>query len=476
MTDSDAVASYSADGELPAGWARARLGELGEWFGGGTPSKKRPDFWAGGTVPWLSPKDMGENVLSGTQDLIHESALEESSVKLVPGGSVALVVRSGILERKVPVVYVPFGVTLNQDMKAVVPHEGVSARWLAWAIRSKERFILDNCRKRGTTVASLETAWLLDVEIPLPPLLEQLRIVAALDQQIARIEAGEASLDAARASADTLVHAIRGRFVWPGDGETLPDGWRWGVVGDVLDRIEAGRSFTCLPRPARDGEWGVVKVSAMTWGEFREDENKALPPERDPNPEYEIRSGDILVSRANTFEYVGAPVLVGPTRGKILLSDKSLRLVPKAGFDREWLIHVLSSRPVRAQYSAAATGTSDSMRNISQAVVRAAKIPIPPSDEIRKSVAAKVAEQSQLVEALRMPLDDQADEARILRGALLHAAFTGKLVPQDPADEPASVLLDRVRANREAAAKPPRKRAPRKTRESAAPGQEELPQ
>ncbi|QYA93395.1 restriction endonuclease subunit S [Streptomyces anulatus] len=455
-------------GELPEGWVRATLGELGEWFGGGTPSKRNSNFWTDGTIPWLSPKDMSETVLVGTQDLIHESALRSSPVKLLPAGAVAIVVRSGILERKVPVAYVPFEVTLNQDMKAVVPYRGIDGRWLAATITSQERRILAHCRKHGTTVASLEVSRLMELEIPIPPLAEQHRIVAKLDDQLAHVEVGEAALALAAAKLDDLVHAARFRCVWPTSGNSLPEGWVWGTVGNVLEGIEAGKSFTCLPRVARDGEWGVIKVSAMTWGEFREGENKALPPEREPNPSYEIRDGDILVSRANTVDYVGAPVIVRATRAKLMLSDKSLRLVPKAGVDKDWLIEVLLSRPVRSQYSAAATGTSDSMRNISQGAVRSARIPIPPQGAGQKRVAAAVSDAMRRVIPLKAPLDEQAYEARRLRNALLHAAFTGTLVPQDPDDEPASALLDRIRARRAAdikQAKP--KRAPRKASQAA---------
>ncbi|GAQ67867.1 restriction endonuclease subunit S [Streptomyces scabiei] len=465
-----------ACGDLPEGWSRAKLGELGEWFGGGTPSKKRPEFWTDGTIPWLSPKDMGPDVLVATQDLIHESALDDSPVKLVPAGSVALVVRSGILERKAPVTYVPFDVTLNQDMKAVVPHEGVDGRWLAWAIRAREQHILENCRKHGTTVASLEVSWLLDTEILVPPTEEQNRIVAEIDLQISHIKAGEEAIGDARKRMAALIQAIRSDVLWPTATDSLPPkDWSWGTVGDVLDDIEAGRSFTCLPRPANPGEWGIIKVSAMTWGEFRPDENKALPPDRDPNSAYEIHSGNILISRANTVDYVGAPVLVGPTRGKLLLSDKSLRLVPKQDVDTEWLINILASTPVRAQYSEAATGTSDSMRNISQKVIREARIPIPDSNAKRKELAESVNSRIAMVEEFQAPIMEQANRARVLRAALLHAAFIGTLVPQDPADEPASALLDRIRAARVTAKAAPRKRAPRKPR-PAPPGQGELPE
>ncbi|MER5499294.1 restriction endonuclease subunit S [Streptomyces sp. NPDC002561] len=310
--------------------------------------------------------------------------------------------------------------------------------------------------------------YLAELEIPVPPLAEQRRIVAKLEDQLAHVEAGEAALGLAAKKFEDLIQAVRSRGVWQADGDSLPEGWAWGVVGDVLERIEAGKSFTCLPRSARDDEWGVIKVSAMTWGEFKADENKALPLEREPNHDYEIHSGDILVSRANTVDYVGAPVLVGATRAKLMLSDKSLRLVPKSGTDKNWLIEVLSSRPVRSQYSAAATGTSDSMRNISQATVRSARIPIPLKGAKQKGVATAIADTLSLVSPLKGQLDEQNREATRLRSALLYAAFTGALVAQDPDDEPASVLLDRIRAQQAIETKPARrKRAPRTTSPAA---------
>jgi hypothetical protein len=84
-------------------------------------------------------------------------------------------------------------------------------------------------------------------------------------------------------------------------------------LGSVIERIEAGRSFGGAAAPASGEQWGVIKVSAMTWGTFREQENKAVPTDS-VNPCYEIRPGDLLVSRANTSDYVGAPVLVGAVR------------------------------------------------------------------------------------------------------------------------------------------------------------------
>ena len=168
----------------------------------------------------------------------------------------------------------------------------------------------------------------------------------------------------------------------------LPPGWARTTIGDLLLAIEAGKSFRCEARPARPEEWGVIKVSAMTWGEFRETENKAVQPNAEIDPANEVKPGDILLSRANTEAYVGASVLVGECRPRLLLSDKSLRLVPSSLVDRRWFAYLLSSPGVRREISRRATGTKDSMRNISQASLREIRVLVPPIAEQRRIVAA----------------------------------------------------------------------------------------
>ncbi len=168
---------------------------------------------------------------------------------------------------------------------------------------------------------------------------------------------------------------------------SLPPGWARATLGDLLIAIEAGKSFACQSRPAGPGEWGVIKVSAMTWGAFRENENKAIIPGTEINASYEISPGDILLSRANTQEYVGASVLVGSVRPRLLLSDKSLRLVSAVGINRRWLAYLLSSPAVRSVISARASGTKHSMRNISQQTLREIEVRVPPAAEQERIVA-----------------------------------------------------------------------------------------
>lgn len=163
----------------------------------------------------------------------------------------------------------------------------------------------------------------------------------------------------------------------------------------------------------------------MTWGEFKPNENKAVSGDR-VEPRFEIREGDLLVSRANTADYVGASVLVGPVRPKLLLSDKSLRLTPKAGVNREWLWRALQAPSARAQMTALATGTKDSMRNISQAALRQVRVP-KIAEAMQVEALNTYAAVALSASRLRIEIDRSELRLRNLRHALLAAAFSGRL-------------------------------------------------
>ncbi|MFC8311309.1 restriction endonuclease subunit S [Streptomyces olivaceus] len=311
-------------------------------------------------------------------------------------------------------------------------------------------------RARTTAgIYKVNQAILESVVLPLPPLAEQLRIVEALEEQLSRLDAAERAVARVLRRQVLLAGIVRDHIV-RAEGE-LPEGWARRSLRDVVRRVEAGKSFRCDPQPAADGEWGVIKVSAMTWGEFRPEEQKAVPIDRPIDARHEISAGDILVSRANTPEYVGAPVLVRKTRSRLLLSDKSLRLVPATGVSRDWLITVLSAPLVRRQISAKATGSKDSMRNISQKDLLSVKIPVPPV-KMQPLLAEHADEALSGIGGMAREAERALARAAKLRTAILRRAFAGQLVEQDPDDVPAFHLLDRIKAERAAQPKPKRAR------------------
>lgn len=175
-------------------WKSIPLKSLGQWNGGGTPSKSNMAFWTNGTIPWLSPKDMGPNQIYGTEDLITEEAALKSTVKKVAPNSVVLVVRSGILERKLPVAITMIETTLNQDMKAITFNNTVLPRFGFYAMLGFEQDILKNCRKSGTTVASLNTDALMEYRLRIPDLATQQSIIDYVERQITLLDSTNPSI------------------------------------------------------------------------------------------------------------------------------------------------------------------------------------------------------------------------------------------------------------------------------------------
>jgi type I restriction enzyme S subunit len=209
-------------------------------------------------------------------------------------------------------------------------------------------------------------------------------------------------------------------------GAEIPTTWKSISLGIAIEDIQAGKSFRAQSRPATPHEWGVIKVSAMSWGEFRQQENKAIPEGKEINSSFEIKPGDLLLSRANTEELVGVTVLVQTTRPKLLLSDKSLRLVPRKGIDPNWLNIVLRSPVVRRQFSDRATGTSDSMRNLSQVKILATALPLPPTRE-QSEIARRVRDllnRADRIEERIMAVERNAERCT---HAVLAKAFRGEL-------------------------------------------------
>jgi type I restriction enzyme S subunit len=171
-----------------ASWNSIPMKQLGNWGGGGTPSKANEKFWLNGTVPWLSPKDMGPLEITQTVDKITEDACMNSTVKKIPVNSVVFVVRSGILERKLPMALTRIETTLNQDMKALTFSDDVNPEFGFYSMLGLEQDILRSCRKSGTTVASINTESLMNYEIKIPSLSMQAEILDYVKTQLALID------------------------------------------------------------------------------------------------------------------------------------------------------------------------------------------------------------------------------------------------------------------------------------------------
>ncbi|WP_459657130.1 restriction endonuclease subunit S [Vibrio rotiferianus] len=175
------------------------------------------------------------------------------------------------------------------------------------------------------------------------------------------------------------------------DGEKpfeLPSGWEWCRVADLSLSSEAGWSPKCLDTPREAGKWGVLKVSAVTWGIYNPDENKELPSTLEPREQIEVKAGDFLISRANTAELVAKAVIVPPSSpDKLMMSDKIIRFRFSGMLEANYINLFNNSIFARSYYAEVAGGTSSSMKNVSRAQINDLVVALPPKEEQNKIVS-----------------------------------------------------------------------------------------
>jgi type I restriction enzyme S subunit len=300
-------------------------------------------------------------------------------------------------------------------------------------------------------------------KIPIAPLNEQTRIADKLDAILARVGASRERIDRVpailkRFRQSVLAAATSGELTkeWRTQRDRAVADWEHTTVGAIIERIEAGLNVQCEERPPRDGERGLVKISAVTWGTYDDSESKTLPAGKQVPASTRIRVGDFLISRANTLELVGACVIVKNVARPVFLSDKVLRLVMPEAI-KPWLLYVLQSEHGRRQIERLASGNQLSMRNLSQANLRRIAVPAPPEDE-RQEIVRRVESLLACTDGLEARCTTARARVECLTPVLLAKAFSGELVPHDPNDEPASVLLERIRAARGAVTTKPRRK------------------
>ena len=166
----------------------------------------------------------------------------------------------------------------------------------------------------------------------------------------------------------------------------LPQGWEWIKLNELVEKNDAGWSPTCEDHPRHGNDWGVLKVSAVSWGKFLPDENKALPKSLDARLNCVVETGDFLISRANTAELVARSVVVEDCPPNLMLSDKIVRLRLSLFCNSQFINIANSSLFSRNYYSRIAGGTSSSMKNVSREQILGLIIPLPPLAEQHRIV------------------------------------------------------------------------------------------
>ncbi|MGW7338476.1 restriction endonuclease subunit S [Streptomyces sp. NPDC054808] len=475
-------------GGLPVGWVRATLGELGVEVQPGFASGKHNRDGTG--ILHLRPMNVTRHGMLDTLDARY--VVDDSDRRVERGDVLFNNTNSPVLVGKTAWVDSVEPLAFSNHMTRLRGPEGLDGRFLAAQLHHMWstgyfKSILNN----HVNQASVSRKALLDTVIVVPPLAEQCRIVAKLDDLLAHVEAGEAAVEAASEKQQPLMDSILDRCILGLRHESsnesladiqarssrkinyrtlraLPVGWVWRVAQDVCSSIVCGSTPQASLMHADAGDIPFLKVYNISKRGFIDFTVRPTFVDRETHEKNLKRSkvlpGDVLTN------------IVGPPLGKtaVVPADHSEWNINQAivafragpNISPEWLRFVLQSPYVIGLLTRTARATAGQF-NIALSTCRELPIPVPPRN-VQDALCEELEISAEQLAGLHENVRSLNGEALELRNALMHAAFAGTLVPQDPDDEPASVLLDRIRAQRAVGAKPARrKRAPRKTSPAA---------
>jgi len=307
----------------------------------------------------------------------------------------------------------------STEFHVVRPKSSIIAEWIYYNLRQQN--VRDDAKgwMRGTAGQQrVPQIFLEELEIPLPPLPDQQRIAAILQKadRLRRLRRY------ARQLSDTYLQSVFLEMF----GDVNANHFRWEIkeFAELIKGFEAGVNYL----PIADGEvasdWRVLKISAVTWGEFNPSESKPISPNVKFNETIVVKRGDLLMSRANTTELVGAVSMVTHWPPKVLLPDKlwRVRFISKSKVWPEYVLYYLRQKSIRKIIGELATGSSGSMKNISMEKAKTLPVMVPPS-HLQDEFVSKV---NQFANIQRMQVESER-QAEHLFQSLLERAFQGDL-------------------------------------------------
>lgn len=370
---------------MKSGWEIKPLGEMCDVIGGGTPSKDNADFYTG-DIPWATVRDMRSDVITETECRITEAAIKNSATKIIPSGNVVIATRVGLGK----ICLLGQDTAINQDLRGIVPKDSntLVIRYLFWWLKSIATLIV--AEGTGATVQGVKLPFVKSLKIPLPPLPEQQRVAAILDEAFAGIATARAAVEQNRQNARALFDSVLSSF----SGETAALGDYVTIKTGKLDAnaaVEGGTYpfFTC-----------AKEIYAI--------DNYAF------NCEAILLAGNNAVGDFNVKHYSGRFNAYQRTY-VITISDESRLLY-------RFLYFQMLKSLRRFKEQSVGSGT----KFLKLGMIKDLEITLPSLEEQRRIVSTldSVLEESQNLEALYQRKLNALDE---LKQSLLHQAFSGQL-------------------------------------------------
>lgn len=445
---------------LPDGWTWTKIGEVAKTTSGGTPSRKRPEYY-GGSIPWVKSGELGDSIVTSVGETITEVGLKNSSAKIFPAGT-ALVALYGATVGKTAILGID--AATNQAVCGIFPEEGLfTAKYMTYWLRSQRDTLIG--LSSGGVQPNISQTIVKAFPFPLAPFEEQERIVDEIEKQFTRLDQAVAGLrrlqnNLARYKASVLKAACNGRLV-PQDPNDEP-------AADLLARILAERhaqweaahpgkkyqepvgvegGTAVLPDLPEGWVWATLdQCFDVSRGRF------SVRPRNDPryyegsHPFVQIgdlpRDGGNIIQASKTLNDMGLAISKKFPKGTVLIAivGATIGNTGILTFDScspDSLVAFQSSDQLRLQFLEmylrskkyeirSASYASGGQPNINLAFLLTYPIPLPPLAE-QERIVAEVERRLSVVTATEQAITTNLARAERLRQSILHRAFTGQL-------------------------------------------------
>ena len=492
--------------ELPTGWVWSTIAELASVGTGTTPSRTQDVFWNEGKIPWITSSAVNQQFVSEAEQYITGEALANTTLKIYPKNTL-IVALYGEGKTRGKVSELLIDATINQALAALGLHfqDQSHRRFVKYFLQGNYAAL--RRQAAGGMQPNLNLSLVNRIRVPVAPLDEQHRIVAKIEELFSDLDAGVSALKRAKANlkryraavlkaavegdlteewrekhptketASTLLARIlkerrqkweadqlakfaaakkeppknwKDKYVEPSPPDItglpeLPNGWCWASV-EQLGHVQLGRQRSPKNRSNR---FPTKYIRAANLTEDGLELDDVLDMEFHPNEleTYRLTPGDILLSEASgSPDHVGKPVVWNGEIKDCCFQNTVIRLRPFA-IPSEYPLTVFRHYYRSKLFAKVSAGVG--INHLSAGKFSALPFPLAPLAE-QKQIAAEVEERLSVIAVAQQQLESNLIRSDRLRQSILKQAFEGKLVPQDPKDEPASVLLEKLRLNQSA--------------------------
>ncbi len=322
-------------------------------------------------------------------------------------------------------------VLVSGKMTSIRVNDTLSADYLSYALCQKDaqNFLQANTTGMASSQTNFTHDALLRVPILKPPLPEQQKIASILTSVDDVIEKTQSQIN----KLQDLKKGTMNKLLTRGIGHTefvdspvgkIPRGWGVVKLSHLIDKVTGGVSVNSENRQRNSNEFGILKTSSISRGNFNPTEHKAILAEEEKRANTNPKKDTILFSRMNTPQLVGESGYVGIDYPSLFLPDRlwMLEVKDKERTSVKWLSYILISQSIRKKITDVATGTSGSMKNISKPNLLAIQIPLPPTVEQHK-IASILSSIDKTIEEKQYKLE----QTKSLKKSLMQNLLTGKV-------------------------------------------------